>query len=392
MKKAILFFCMLTILVSNVNAQWVPTYGPISTYYIRCIACTGNNVFVGASDGMSGSLYLSTDNGTTWNTASTGLPSGAPVDILINGSDIFVATSSGVYLSTNNGTNWTAKNTGLTDLWIAKLAMSGSNLFAGTMYGKVFLSTNNGNSWTEKSTGLPMAPTISLATNGVNTFIGYPYPNNTIYKSTNNGTSWNDLATGLTATSIVFNGSNVFAASGDLYMSTNNGANWYSVSSGAACSEAFSILFNNSYLYTCGFDGCLSRTTAIPGTWTSVNTGLPNSDIECLAVNSTYMFAGTVENGVWKRPLSEFAGINENFANLAISISPNPAQDMLIIEDIAFSKDKIISVYNIHGQLLLQQPILHDKTNINISNLNKGVYIVKVVGTDINTMKKIIKD
>jgi hypothetical protein len=51
-----------------------------------------------------------------------------------------------VYVSTNNGTSWTAASTGLTNNYVLSLAVSpngvgGTNLFAGTS-GGVFLSTS----------------------------------------------------------------------------------------------------------------------------------------------------------------------------------------------------------------------------------------------------------
>ncbi|MBM2841928.1 MAG: hypothetical protein HW412_2456, partial [Bacteroidetes bacterium] len=37
------------------------------------------------------------------------------------------------FVSTNNGTSWTAASTGLKGTWVYALAVSGTNLFAGTI-------------------------------------------------------------------------------------------------------------------------------------------------------------------------------------------------------------------------------------------------------------------
>lgn len=50
----------------------------------------------------------------------------------VSGSNLFAGTSGGVFLSTNNGTSWTAASTGLTTVDVLSLAVSGTNLFAGT--------------------------------------------------------------------------------------------------------------------------------------------------------------------------------------------------------------------------------------------------------------------
>ncbi|MBK7868352.1 MAG: hypothetical protein IPJ75_15960 [Ignavibacteriales bacterium] len=51
-----------------------------------------------------------------------------------------------MYISTNNGTSWNAVNNGLTNSNVSALDVSGTNLFAGTNGGGVYLSTNNGTS------------------------------------------------------------------------------------------------------------------------------------------------------------------------------------------------------------------------------------------------------
>jgi hypothetical protein len=80
--------------VNSLEAQWVETNGP-SAGYIRCVAVSGTNLFAGTSSG-------------------------------------------GVFLSTNDGTSWNAANAGLAISYILTLAVSDSSLFAGTMGGGVW--------------------------------------------------------------------------------------------------------------------------------------------------------------------------------------------------------------------------------------------------------------
>ncbi len=52
----------------------------------------------------------------------------------------------------------------------------------------------------------------------------------------------------------------------------------------------------------------------------------------------------------------------------------------------------MISIYNVQGQLLIQQPMLHTKTNIDISQLAKGLYVVEVkMGKGIR-LEKFVKE
>ena len=104
----------------------------------------------------------------------------------VSGTNLFAGTTGGVFLSTDNGTRWTAANTGLMNTLISALVASGTNLFAGTFdyttrKSVVFLSTNNGKDWTIVNTGLPnnsnsgITSITALGVNGTNLFAGVEY-------------------------------------------------------------------------------------------------------------------------------------------------------------------------------------------------------------------------
>ncbi|MDP2982635.1 MAG: hypothetical protein Q8O92_04820, partial [Candidatus Latescibacter sp.] len=114
-------------------------------------------------------VFLSTNNGTNWIAANTGLTTTSVLALAVSGTNLIAGTEGGgAFLSTNNGTSWTA--TGLTNLQVQAVAISGTNLFAGTEGGGVFLSTNNGTSWT--TTGLTGPDVCALAISGTNLFAG----------------------------------------------------------------------------------------------------------------------------------------------------------------------------------------------------------------------------
>lgn len=75
-----------------------------------------------------------------------------------------------------------------------------------------------------------------------------------------------------------------------------------------------------------------------------------------------------------------------------ISIYPNPANDIITIENSSFMKDQLISVYDVRGQLLSQQPMLQPKTNIDISTFAKGLYYIKLKTEKGIAVKKFVKE
>ena len=78
--------------------------------------------------------------------------------------------------------------------------------------------------------------------------------------------------------------------------------------------------------------------------------------------------------------------------NISFTIYPNPASENLIIEDFSYTKDLVISMYDNQGQLLLQQPILQNKTFINLVYFSKGLYFLKVENGNGYTVKKFVKE
>ena len=76
---------------------------------------------------MPSGLYLSTNNGTSWTSITTGLPGFEYIRSAdISGNTIYVGISAadmlneGIFRSTDNGTNWTKVTTGLSSLSIYK--------------------------------------------------------------------------------------------------------------------------------------------------------------------------------------------------------------------------------------------------------------------------------
>ncbi len=85
-------------------------------------------------------------------------------------------------------------------------------------------------------------------------------------------------------------------------------------------------------------------------------------------------------------------GFNAYASNKNISVYPNPANDIITIENNAFAKNQTMSVYDTRGQLLMQQPVFQAKTNLDISLFSKGIYFLKVENESGVTIKKFIKE
>lgn len=133
------------------------------------IAPSDSNVLMAA---QYATVFRSTDGGTTWVKASTGLPvkyvnalAIDPHNPLIAYASLAGLTGSSVYMTTNGGGSWTARSSGLPQFSAEVVRVDptdSSALYCGTDVG-VYRSTDAGASWTRFGTGLPAVSVYDLA-------------------------------------------------------------------------------------------------------------------------------------------------------------------------------------------------------------------------------------
>lgn len=79
------------------------------------------------------------------------------------------------------------------------------------------------------------------------------------------------------------------------------------------------------------------------------------------------------------------ADVNKNSA----TVYPNPAKDNLTVS-MDFKKTETAEIYSLDGRKISESNINSNNNVINVSRLNKGIYLLKIKGTDI--VQKFIKD
>jgi len=304
--------------------QWIQSHGPTNGS-VPCFAVSGPNLFVETDQRV---VFLSTNDGTTWNPANNGLPYIYGVDAFATSSSKLIAATKGggVYLSADNGTSWGSANTGLTGTDVSSLTMNDTNLFAGTQAG-VFISTNNGTIWSAVNTGLTNINVHSLAAIASNLF-AWTYGGG-VFRSTNNAASWSPVNTGLTNDTVnafAVSGTDLFAGTGSgVFISTDGGTSW--IASTLINTHVNALLVSGTDLFA-GTNQGVFLSTDDGRSWTTVNDGLSATSIYTLASNGATLFAGT-SAGVWSRQVSEMIGSSTVGAHTQIAQNmaqayPNP--------------------------------------------------------------------
>ncbi|MCK9211931.1 MAG: T9SS type A sorting domain-containing protein [Ignavibacteriaceae bacterium] len=398
----LIFFCFYHISAIAQWTQFAPGTYPFSYTWVEAIATTGTGIFVGTH---SNGIFLSTDNGTTWVAAKTGLPSGSFVYTLaIMGNDVLAGTSNnwGIYKTTNSGAQWT--QSGLTGIPIDCLAQIGTNLFAGSTLFGVYLSTDAGANWTavKSDNGI-----YALTAGGTTLFAARNASIRGVYVSPDNGTNWTFPAntgfptSNITALSTI--GSNLFVETmTGVYLSIDDGANWTAVNNGLTTLNVRSAVVNGSNLFVGTNGGGVYLTTDNGSNWSAVNTGLTNKFVYSLAVIGSDLYAGTLGSGLWKRSLSDMiTAVEDNKINQPSNFSlyqnyPNPFNPTTNIRfEIAspgFVSLKVIDLLGREVTSLVNEYKQAGNYDVNFdaSKLSSGIYFYKLQAGNFSSTKKMV--
>lgn len=87
-------------------------------------------------------------------------------------------------------------------------------------------------------------------------------------------------------------------------------------------------------------------------------------------------------------------GIEKNNNSISFNLFPNPAERIInVIIDIGTDfQNSTLYIYDMQGQLLKQQPVLQSNSGIDISIIEKGMYIVKVKTEKGIAVKRFVKE
>jgi hypothetical protein len=277
------------------------------------------------------------DNGTSvWNGTTYNAEIGG------DGMDCFISRTSdqvmfgetqygGLRRSTNGGTSWSSAKSGLPTTdgpWLTvwkQDPVHDDTLYCG--YDGLWRSANQGQSWTQL-TNLPntTADITEFAIAPSNNQVIYVVKSSGIYKTVNAGTTWTTVTGNVPVGSaspqyicidptdannawVVLSG---YSSGNKVYMTTNGGTTWTNWSSNLPNLPGNCIVYqpgSNDRVYV-GMDVGIYYRDNNSGSWTLYNAGLPNApvnELEISPANPTILHAATYGRGVWIASLASLA-------------------------------------------------------------------------------------
>lgn len=138
---------------------------------------------------------------------------------------------------------------------------------------------------------------------------------------------------------------------------------------------------NNTQVAISQNGGTTSETinyTATAGTYYARVTGFNN------VFNSTICYTLRVQLGTASEP--EMTGAETLTDKYRIKVYPNPVSSVLNVSISGTTSKATIKVYDLNGKLVLNRNASAGNTNLNINQFSNGIYVVKVIDTNGNTL------
>lgn len=110
-----------------------------------------------------------------------------------------------------------------------------------------------------------------------------------------------------------------------------------------------------------------------------------------LCFTDTMTYHINAPNGADSCHYSFPVGLNE-LEKEVFSVLPNPASNTIRIKNFCPIENAFITIYNAIGQVVLQIKLLQSETDVDIENLNPGIYIVEMDLADRKQFAKFVKE
>ena len=321
------------------------------------------------SSSQYGNIKVTYNGGNNWNNMKPVSYDGAwvtPYKMHPLNNYFIIAGYDEVYRTTTGGAFWDSISINLTTKTAIRtiaLAPSDIDVIYVATYSKLSVTFDGGNSWTNIKPGLPSS-TISDVTVSANdpnwvfvTFSNYN-SGNKVYESTDGGNSWTNISgsnlPNLPVNCIVYQD----LTNDDLYIGTDVG------------------VYHR--------DNTMSD-------WQAFMSGFPNVIVDELEIHygSGKIRAATFGRGIWESNLqSQPNGIANNYMSY-VSTYPNPAVDYFILNvpENVISKNPVLNIYNLTGQLVLSKNIKSANQFVDVSNLKSGYYIYELGAVGIRNVR-----
>lgn len=408
MKQPYFFFVLLfSLQIQQLGAQsWKQlTSGYDSSFYdVNFI-----NQDIGFVCGDNGKILKTSNGGSTWIAQLSGVSEGLACIQFVNGnvgyaSSGFYNKYSTVIKTIDGGNTWTKTNvkplmTG-GGMWFLN-ANKGFYACADSLYNKsvIIRTLNGGATW----------DTVYVA-NGWISYFHFPdslhgfatVNNGTVLKTTDGGLNWTSLSLGkiIWGSGIYFMNKDTGIVGGQprqgqgpatMYKTVDAGVSWTPITTSNMIFKLFFASNENGYALSVDQTGAgtMLKSTNSGDSWNSEPTPLTNLRGMYFLDNSLGYAVG--DKGVILKYANETGIDNLELVNQKTTIYPNPVMNMLSIKINGYNNDvSTMNIYTTTGELIKSATLKQNLEQVDIGDLNNGIYFVEIKSTQWSEKQKVI--
>lgn len=346
----------------NGGTNWVSQNSGTSTT-LRDVVMIDSQTAI--ATGYNGLILRTSNGGATWTSVASGTTQHL-ISVVLNNSALYIAGTEGSVLkSVNSGLTWTTLTVDNSAILKAIYFTNATTGYVGCEWGRIYKTTNGGSSWTQQTTGLEglsgdyqlVGMYFTDANSGVVVGGNSQTGDGVILRTVNGGTTWSSqfLANNymgsvdfLNSTTGFISGGSIASNTSTILKTTDGGATW-NVQSSSSSRQVGAAFPSQNAGYTCGLDGTILK--------------IRNIALE----------------------------IDEWASDVKMDVFPNPGNRHfnLVVQEGMITDNTRVEVLNLNGEVVLEQPY---QTNVDISGLVSGMYVLRIRNERFQGTQKVIKE
>ena len=370
------------------GSGWIRTNTP------SFLASVGN---IGINNGRvlaatHGSDMFYTDNGSTW-IQSTNIGTVEIRGMLVEGNNVFIGTDMlGSFLSTNKGTSFSSAGSGLPEnQWLQSLVRCDAQIVAGSK-DRMYVSFGLGEPW-YVPTCLPLDIDIVDLTWDGSTMYHVSYDGVLRY-SREQGSNWQELNSpfeGINCTTLRYHDNGLYLGTREhgLHFTDDMGETWQSIDALPNNSTIRRITATDTIIAVGCEDGSIYLKYDHCDEWQQMENIPVAGPILDICIDGERIYASPVAGGIWYTELPPMPDFVAECEDATLTISPNPATTFITISVNESMHNAELTMYDLQGKICYSGKMQGDTHKILTNGFPTGIYFVKVAGNKATIVRKV---
>ena len=370
------------------GSGWIRTNTP------TFLASVGN---IGISNGRilaatHGSDMFYTDNGSTW-TQSTNIGTVEIRGMMVEDNNVFIGTDMlGSFLSTNGGTSFNSAGSGLPEnQWLQSLVRCDAQIIAGSK-DRMFVSFGLGQQW-YVPTCLPLDIDVVDLTWDGSTMYHVSYDGVLRYSS-QQGSNWQVLNSpfeDVNYTTLRYHDNGLYLGTREhgLHFTDDLGETWQTIDALPIDATIRRITTTDTIIAVGCEDGSIYLKYDHSDEWQQMEDIPADGPILDICIDGELLYASPMAGGIWYTDLPPMPDHVAESNGATLTIAPNPATTFITVSVSESLRNAELTVYDLQGKVCYSSKIQGFNHEIPTHAFPAGIYIVKVTGDKVFAVRKV---